>query len=219
MGKATKFFQIYNDFNKMTDEEIVSIIIKDNNKEALDFLLSKYKELVYIKSSKYFIVGAERDDIFQEGMIGLYKSILSFNDTKQNSFKTFANMCIERQLITAIKTSNRQKHMPLNSYLSLNTSSSDEESENDKTLLDILNNKTAEDPLDTITKKEYYSNVENAIDKSLSDFEKQVLKKFVKGDSYIKIAEELDSPVKAVDNAIQRIRKKALKNIINNDEI
>ena len=171
-----------------------------------------------MKSSKYFIIGAERDDIFQEGMIGLYKAIQSFKEDKQNSFKTFANMCIERQLITAIKTSNRQKHMPLNSYLSLNTSSY-EEDDNEKTLLDVLNNKMAEDPLDTLTKKEYYSNVENAIDKSLSDFEKQVLKKFIKGDSYVKIAKDLESPVKSVDNAIQRIRKKALKNIINNEEI
>lgn len=128
-------------------------------------------------------------------------------------------MCIERQLITAIKTSNRQKHMPLNSYLSLSYSSSDESDDNEKTLLDVLDNKTAEDPLDTLTKKEYYSNVESAIDKSLSSFEKQVLKKFIKGDSYVKIAEELEAPVKSVDNAIQRIRKKALKNIINNEEI
>ena len=105
--------------------------------------------------------------------------------------------------------------MPLNSYLSLNTSTYDDD---DKTLLDILNNTTMEDPLDTITKKEYYRLIEETIDKSLSDFEKQVLKKFIKGDSYIKIAEELEAPVKSVDNAIQRIRKKALKGIINNQE-
>lgn len=218
MEEATKFFQIDDDFNKMTDEQIVDII-KENNKQALNFLLNKYRELVYMKSSKYFIIGAEKDDIFQEGMIGLYKAIQSFKGDKHNSFRTFANLCIERQLITAIKTSNRQKHMPLNSYLSLSTSSYKEDDESEKTLLDILNNKTMEDPLDTITKKEYYSNVENAIDKSLSDFEKQVLKKFIKGESYVKIAEDLESPVKSVDNAIQRIRKKALKNIINNEEI
>lgn len=218
MEEATRFFELDKDFNTMTDEELISCV-QQNNKEALDFLLDKYKELVYMKTSKYFIIGAERDDIFQEGMIGLYKAILSFKEDKHNSFKTFANMCIERQLITAIKTSNRQKHMPLNSYLSLSYSSSDESDDNEKTLLDVLDNKTAEDPLDTLTKKEYYSNVESAIDKSLSSFEKQVLKKFIKGDSYVKIAEELEAPVKSVDNAIQRIRKKALKNIINNEEI
>ncbi len=218
MEKATKFFQLDKTFDTMQDEELV-LVIKEGNKEALNFLLNKYKELVYMKSCKYFIIGAERDDIYQEGMIGLYKAILSFKDNKQNSFKTFANMCIERQLITAIKSSNRQKHMPLNSYLSLNTSSYEDDDENEKVLLDVLNNKMAEDPLDTITKKEYYLKVEEAIDKSLSDFEKQVLRKFIKGDSYIKIAEELEAPVKSVDNAIQRIRKKALKNIVNNEEI
>lgn len=216
MESATKYFQLNDSFDTMNDEELISLI-KSDNKEALDYLLNKYKELVYMKVSKYFIIGAERDDIFQEGMIGLYKAIKSFKEDKHNSFRTFANMCIERQLITAIKTSNRQKHMPLNSYLSLNTSTYDDD--DDKTLMDILNNNTVEDPLDTITKKEYYKTVEDTIDKSLSDFEKQVLKKFIKGDSYVKIAEELESPVKSVDNAIQRIRKKALKGIINNEEI
>ena len=213
MEEATKFFQISQNFNDMTDEQIAEFA-RDNSKEALDFLLDKYKELVYMKSSKYFIVGAEKEDIIQEGMIGLYKAVKDFKQDKNNSFKTFANLCIERQLITAIKTSNRQKHMPLNSYLSLNTSSYEDDDENEKVLLDVLNNKMAEDPLDTLTKKEYYSSVENAIDKSLSGFEKQVLRKFIKGDSYIKIAEELEAPVKSVDNAIQRIRKKAIKNII-----
>lgn len=218
MEEATKFFEFDKDFDTMTDEELISCV-QGNNKDALNFLLDKYKELVYMKANKYFIIGAERDDIFQEGMIGLYKAILSFKEDKHNSFKTFANMCIERQLITAIKTSNRQKHMPLNSYLSLSVTPNDESEENEKTLLDVLDNKTAEDPLETLTKKEYYSNVENAIDKSLSSFEKEVLKKFIKGDSYVKIAEELEAPVKSVDNAIQRIRKKALKNIIDNEEI
>jgi len=214
MESATKFFQLNDNYKEMSDEELISLI-KSDNKEALDYLLNKYKDLVYMKVSKYFIVGAERDDIVQEGMIGLYKAIKSFKEDKHNSFKTFANMCIERQLITAIKTSNRQKHMPLNSYLSLNTSAYDDDE--DKTLMEVLNNHTVEDPLETITKKEYYKTVEDSIDKSLSDFEKQVLKKFIKGDSYVKIAEELESPVKSVDNAIQRIRKKALKGIINND--
>lgn len=214
MESATKFFQLSENFDNVNDEELISLI-KSDNKEALNYLLNKYKDLVYMKVSKYFIIGAERDDIIQEGMIGLYKAIKSFKQDKHNSFKTFANMCIERQLITAIKTSNRQKHIPLNSYLSLNTSAYDEEE--DQTLMDILNNNTVEDPLDTITKKEYYKSVEDSIDKSLSDFEKQVLKKFIKGDSYVKIAEELESPVKSVDNAIQRIRKKAMKGIINND--
>ena len=205
-------------YGNLTDEEIISQI-KEGDEQALSFLLEKYKDLVNSKVGKYFIIGAEKEDIIQEGMIGLFKAIKNFNEEKQNTFKSFANICIERQLITAIKTSNRQKHMPLNSYLSLSTSSYEDDDDNEKTLLDVLNNKMAEDPLDTLTKKEYYSNVEMQIDKSLSTFEKQVLRKFIKGDSYVKIAEELEAPVKSVDNAIQRIRKKAMKNIINNNEV
>ena len=157
---------------------------------------------------------AEKEDIEQEGLIGLFKAIKSYQPEKQNSFKTFANVCIERQLITAIKSSNRQKHMPLNSYLSLNNSAY--ENEEDTQFIEIFNNKTAEDPLDTITKKEYYESVENAIDKNLSDFEKKVLNRYLQGESYIEISNKLDTPVKSIDNAIQRIRKKALKNIVDN---
>ena len=124
-------------------------------------------------------------------------------------------MCIERQLITAIKTSNRQKHMPLNSYLSLNMSAYDEDKENNGTsVMEIFNSMLIEDPLDTITKKEYYETVENAIDKSLSDFERQVLNRYMNGESYVEIAQRLDAPVKSVDNAIQRIRKKATKGLL-----
>lgn len=197
--------------NKNTDEELVQCA-KNGDKEALEYLLSKYKDLVNMKVSKYFIVGAEKEDIFQEGMIGLYKAIKDFNENKENSFKSFANLCVERQLITAIKTSNRQKHIPLNSSVSLNTNVYDEE--DDTSFFDIVNAKTVEDPLETITKKEYYKLIGTRIDKNLSDFEKQVLNRYAKGESYVKIAEKLDAPVKSVDNAIQRIRKKAVKNIM-----
>ena len=168
-----------------------------------------------MKVNKYFIIGAEKEDTFQEGMIGLYKAIKNFNKEKQNSFKSFANICIERQLITAIKSSNRQKHIPLNSYLSLNKSAYDNNEDDSVELFETFNSETIEDPLDTIMKQEYYKEVENAINKNLSKFEKQVLERFLKGESYVKIAERLDSPVKSVDNAIQRIRKKAIKNITN----
>ena len=123
-------------------------------------------------------------------------------------------MCVERQLITAIKSSNRQKHMPLNSYLSLNMSAyNEEENETDTSLIDVFNTTLVEDPLDTITKKEYYQNIEETIDKSLSDFEKKVLTKYINGKSYLQIADDLDTPVKSIDNAIQRIRKKAIKGL------
>lgn len=162
------------------------------------------------------MVGAEKEDIAQEGMIGLFKAIKDFNHDKQNSFKSFANICVERQLITAIKSSNRQKHMPLNSYLSLNTAAYDNDEEDSVELMDTFYNKNVEDPLETIMKKEYYEEIESAVNKSLSKFEKQVLDQFLKGESYVKIAQRLDSPVKSVDNAIQRIRKKAIKNMFEN---
>lgn len=209
MDKSSVFYSL-DLYENMSDEDLV-IRAKSEDKHALEYLLEKYKELVNIKVSKYFIIGAEKEDIIQEGMIGLYKAIKSYNDDKQNSFKSFANMCIERQLITAIKTSNRQKHMPLNSYLSLNNSAYN--NEEDTELIEVFNNRTVEDPLDTITKKEYYESIENAIDKNLSDFEKQVLNRFIQGESYVDIATKLNTPVKSIDNAIQRIRKKAIRNL------
>lgn len=216
MSNANVFYSLDNNYNAMSDEDLIALIKKDD-KYALDFIIEKYKELVNMKVGKYFIIGAEREDIIQEGMIGLFKAIQGFDFEKQNSFKTFANLCIERQLITAIKTSNRQKHMPLNGYLSLNTSAYDDDE--DTTVLEIFDSHLTEDPLDTITKKEYYKRVENAIDKSLSSFEKKVLSRFIKGESYVTIAEKLDTPVKSVDNAIQRIRKKAIRNIVDGEEI
>ncbi len=207
-------YSLNGDLKNKTDAELVTYA-KEGNEQALEILLNKYKELVNMKVSKYFIIGAEKEDIIQEGMIGLYKAVKNFEADKQNSFKSFANLCIERQLITAIKTSNRQKHIPLNSSLSLNNAVYD--NDDDVSLMELFNSKTAEDPLDTITKKEYYKLVGNKIDENLSDFEKQVLSRFAAGDSYVKIAEKLDAPVKSIDNAIQRIRKKANKNIINEE--
>lgn len=215
MGATNAFFSSNDDYVNKSDESLVQSI-KNGDTSALNYLLAKYQPLVNRKVSKYFMIGAEKEDIFQEGMIGLYKAIKSYEGDKQNSFKSFANLCIERQLITAIKTSNRQKHMPLNSYLSLNTSAY--EDDEDTELMEIFNSNLVEDPLDTITKQEYYKTVENTIDQSLSSFEKQVLNSYIQGESYIDIADKLGAPVKSIDNAIQRIRKKALKNITNSDE-
>lgn len=203
------------DYNNMSDEELINSIRADD-KKALEFLICKYKDLVNSKVNKYFIIGAEKEDIIQEGLIGLYKAIKDYKEDKQNSFKSFANLCIERQLITAIKSSNRQKHIPLNSYLSLNMPAYEDSDGNaDTEVMEILDANIIEDPLDTITKKEYMSNVESVIDTSLSDFEKKVLNRYIQGESYVKIAQKLDAPVKSVDNAIQRIRKKTVKNLNN----
>ncbi len=200
-------------YGNLTDEQIISQI-KEGDEQALSFLLEKYKDLVRSKVGKYFIIGAEKEDIVQEGMIGLYKAVKGFDNSKQNTFKTFANLCIERQLISAIKSSNRQKHMPLNSYLSLNTSAYDND-EDGAELIETFEVDTIEDPLETIMKKEYFNEIQNTMHKSLSKFEEKVLDRYIQGDSYEIIAKRLETPVKSVDNAIQRIRKKAIKNIFN----
>jgi len=195
-------------YEEMTDEKLIENIIQ-NDTNALECLIKRYDEVVNMKANKFFMIGAERDDMIQEGMIGLYKAVKSYDAEKQNSFRTFANLCIERQLITAVKNSNRQKHMPLNSYVSLNASAYEEN--DDTTVIDVLETKTVDDPSDIIANKEYFDYMENKIDNSLSDFEKKVLKYYKRGDSYANIAAKLESKVKSVDTAIQRIRKKATK--------
>ena len=215
MMSGNVFFSKGINYEKMSDEELIKLA-KNEDKLALESLIERYKETVNMKVSKYYINGAEKEDLIQEGLIGLFKAVKSYSDEKDNSFKSFANMCIERQLITAIKGSNRQKHLPLNSYVSLNNSNyENDEGEIENPLIDILDLNTIEDPLDTITKNEYIENVEKTINKSLSSFEKQVLNKYIEGQSYVQIAESLNSPVKSIDNAIQRIRKKTAKNIDN----
>ena len=197
-------------YNKMTDENLLQEIEQNQNNIALDCLIDRYKDIVGMKANKFFMIGSEKEDMLQEGYIGLYKAVKSFNKEKQNSFKTFAGMCIERQMITAVKNSNRQKHIPLNSSLSLNSEAYDE---NDNTeMMEILDTrKTGEDPLDIITQREYFTVVEKAIDDSLSEFEKKVLVHYKNGESYAEIAKKLQSKVKSIDTAIQRIRKKAIK--------
>ena len=207
----TNMFSFEEKYKSMVDEMLVKEAIKNQNNVALECLIDRYKDIVSMKANKFFMVGSEKDDILQEGYIGLYKAIKSFDVEKQNSFKTFATICIERQLITAVKNSNRQKHIPLNSSLSLNATVYDEEN-SDTTVLEVLDaNKTSEDPLDIITKKEYFNSVEKNIDENLSKFEKEVLDLYKNGYSYATIANKLNTKVKSVDTAIQRIRKKAQK--------
>lgn len=215
MTSKDVFFSTGIEYNKMTDENLLNLIHNNDNK-ALNCLINRYKDTVEIKVTKYYINGAEKEDIIQEGLIGLFKAIKGFDNTKENSFKTFANLCIERQIITAVKGSRRQKHLPLNSYISLNNSNFENENgEVESQLIEIINSNTVEDPLETITKNEYYKDVKNKINNSLSGFEKLVLDKYVQGKSYVQIAESLNAPVKSIDNAIQRIRKKTIKNIEN----
>ena len=196
------------EYTQMTDEKLIENI-KQEDQKALDCLIERYNDVVSMKANRFFMVGAEKEDMIQEGMIGLYKAVKSFNTEKQNSFKTFANMCIERQLITAVKNSNRQKHIPLNSSISLNAAAYDDNEDMDK--MDVLDVKTLDDPSDIIADREYFENIENKIKENLSDFELQVLYEYEKGKTYAAIAEKLNAKIKSVDTAIQRIRKKANK--------
>ncbi len=185
--------------------------IKSGDKMALNHIMDKYKNFVFSKAKPFFIVGAEKEDIIQEGMIGLYKAIKGYDETKEVTFKVFADLCIRRQIMTAIKTATRQKHIPLNSYLSLNKAAFDEDG--DRTVMDMLDMETVPDPLDTITSQETYRKLEMKMNELLSDFEQKVLAEYLNGCSYSEIATRLDSHVKAVDNAVQRIKKKVDKHI------
>ena len=196
------------DYTQMTDEKLIENI-KNEDQNAFNCLVERYNDLVNMKASKFFMAGAEKDDMVQEGMIGLYKAVKSYVPQKQNSFKTFANMCIERQLITAVKNSNRQKHLPLNSSVSLNASAYEDNEDVDR--IDILNIKTLNDPSDIIANQEYFKDIQEKIKENLSEFELMVLNEYEKGKSYAAIAEKLNAKTKSVDTAIQRIRKKANK--------
>ena len=208
----TDIFQLEEKYKDMTDENLINEAIHNENNAALECLMERYKDIVNMKASKFFMVGSEKDDIIQEGYIGLYKAVKSFDKEKQNSFRTFATICIERQLITAVKNSNRQKHMPLNSSVSLNAAAFDEDENGETTVIEVLDTKKgAEDPLEIITRREYFDSVEKNINNNLSDFEKDVLNLYKNGYSYVFIADKLKTKVKSVDTAIQRIKKKAAK--------
>lgn len=186
---------------------------KEGDKDSIDFLIDKYSPMVKSKARLYFLAGADRDDIIQEGMIGLYKAIRDYDAVKTSAFKSFADMCITRQMITAVKTSNRQKHMPLNTYISLSKPVFEDDSE--KTLHEIIRDELDQDPEKLLLGKESYMNTEKNIMKLLSPFEEEVLNLYLQDKSYQNIAEKLEKTVKAVDNAIQRIKRKLDKYLEN----
>jgi len=200
-------------FEELNDEQILSYI-KDGNNVALDYLINKYKNFVCSKAKTYFLIGGDKEDIIQEGMIGLFKAIRDFKDDKLVSFKSFAEICVTRQMITAIKTATRQKHMPLNSYISLNKPMFEDDGE--RTLLDTINHETISDPEQLFIGKEEMTRIEGKINEVLSPFELEVLYAYLQGISYQEIARVLNKDVKAVDNALQRIKKKVEKFITDN---
>ena len=199
------------DFQNLNDDEIIKLI-KNNNKDALDYLINKYKNIVKIISRTYFMIGADKEDVIQEGMIGLYKAIRDYSKEYNASFNTFSKICIERQLITAIKSANRKKHQPLNTYLSLNNLIYEENDE--VTFLEKVEESNIFNPEEILINKENFESMEKAIKDILSEFERKVLYFYLKGESYSFIAKNLEKDEKAIDNAIQRIRKKFLKILV-----
>ena len=195
-------------FGEMSDEDIVQLC-HEGNADAEEYLLNKYKNFVRSKARSYFLIGADHEDIVQEGMIGLYKSIRDYKQEKLSSFRAFAELCITRQIITAIKTATRQKHIPLNSYVSLNKPLYDEES--DRTLLDIIMEGSAGNPEDMIINQENLGNIHQKINEVLSGLEQEVLSAYLDGKSYQEIAETLGRHVKSIDNALQRVKRKLEK--------
>lgn len=195
-------------FNTMVDEEIIEDSRAGDDK-ALEYLINKYRGFVRAKARTYFLIGADREDIIQEGMIGLYKAIRDYREDKLSSFRAFAELCITRQIITAIKTATRQKHIPLNSYVSLNKPIFDEES--DRTLMDIISEERISDPEEMVINREEFSGIEAKMSEILSGLECDVLTLYLQGKSYQEIAVDLNRHVKSIDNALQRVKRKLEK--------
>ena len=190
-----------------TDEDVV-LLAQNGDGQALAYLLNKYKNFVRSKARSYFLIGADHEDIVQEGMIGLYKAIRDYQSSRLSSFHSFAELCVKRQIITAIKAATRQKHVPLNSYVSLNKPLYDEES--DRTLLDVIEGRVT-NPEDLYISQEDLARIQKQISEVLSDLERQVLDAFMDGKSYQEIAELLGRHVKSIDNALQRVKRKLFK--------
>ena len=204
------------EFDNRTDEELITEIKEHCNSTAVDYLINKYRNFVRAKARSYFLIGADREDIIQEGMIGFYKAVRDFRNDKLSSFRAFAELCVTRQIITAIKTATRQKHIPLNSYISLNKPIYDEDS--DRTLLDVLSGAKVSDPEELVISQEEFVDIEKKMEEILSDLEWQVLMNYLDGKSYQEIAAELHRHVKSIDNALQRVKRKLEKYMENRVE-
>ncbi|MBE4906624.1 RNA polymerase sporulation sigma factor SigH [Cytobacillus suaedae] len=192
-------------YGLLEDEEVIELV-HIGQSDALDYLINKYRNFVRAKARSYFLIGADREDIVQEGMIGLYKAIRDYKEDKLSSFKAFAELCITRQIITAIKTATRQKHIPLNSYVSLDKPIYDDES--DRTLMDVISGAKVLDPEELIINQEKFDDIEVKMAELLSDLERKVLALYLDGRSYQEISEDLNRHVKSIDNALQRVKRK-----------
>ncbi|MFB5663043.1 RNA polymerase sporulation sigma factor SigH [Alteribacillus sp. HJP-4] len=189
-----------------SEDEVLVEHVRSGDNAALEFLIKKYKNFVRAKARSYFLIGGDHEDIVQEGMIGLYKAIRDYKEDKLSSFRAFAELCITRQIITAIKTATRQKHMPLNSYVSLDKPMYDEESE--RTLLDVLCGSKVSNPEELLINQEEFDDIEDKMEEILSDLEQKVLMLYLDGRSYQEMSGELNRHVKSIDNALQRVKRK-----------
>ena len=216
MVKRLKEVAEYQQFADMSDEQVVELA-QNGSVAASEFILDKYKNFVKAKAHAYFLIGADREDIVQEGMIGLFKAVRDYRSDKQSSFRAFAELCVMRQMITAIKSATRQKHIPLNSYVSLNRPIYDEES--DRTLMDVLSEGRVASPEDLLINRDDYIQIETHLVEMLSDLEKEVLGLYLQGKSYQEIAQELGRHIKSIDNALQRIKRKLEKHLESKREL
>ena len=195
-------------FENLTDEQI-ALFAQQGDDKATEYLLAKYKNFVRSKARSYFLVGADHEDVVQEGMIGLFKAIRDFRDDRQASFRAFADTCITRQIITAIKTATRQKHIPLNNYVSLDKPVFD--GEGDRTLMEVVREDNVSNPENVMISGEDFRLINNMIGSSLTELERVSLSGYMEGKSYQQISEESGYHTKAIDNALQRVKKKLLK--------
>ncbi|MBE3563222.1 MAG: RNA polymerase sporulation sigma factor SigH [Hydrogenibacillus schlegelii] len=193
------------DYEALSDEELVARIHAGDRK-ATDRLIERYRGFVRAKARPYFLVGADRDDIVQEGMIGLYKAIRDYRPDRATTFRSFADLCITRQMLSAVKMATRQKHIPLNSSISLDRPVRDEEAE--RTLLDVLGDGGHLDPARLLIRREDVAALEEKMSEILSDLEKRVLMLYLDGRSYEEIAADLGRHIKSIDNALQRVKRK-----------
>ncbi len=197
--------QSFDSFASFSDENL-AVLAQQGNDRALDYLLSKYRVFVRSKSLSYYIIGADKDDIIQQGMIGLFKAVRDFMPERGVTFKTFADLCVTRQILTAVKNASRQKHAPLNFYVSLNKPLFDEDDE--ASLGDIVADGKDSNPEDIIINKENADKLGSEMNRILSQFELSVLSLYLQGRSYVDIAKAIGKDPKSVDNALQRIKKK-----------
>ena len=205
MSYETETVAEFERFSSLSDEEIVDIYQRENNHFSTDYIFQRYKNFVRSKARSYFLMGADKEDIIQEGMIGLYKATRDYNRDREVSFKSFAELCITRQIISAIKGASRQKHIPLNSYISLNKPAYDD---SERTLIEVLETEKNLDPEEVVINREQYALIKEVMEAVLSPLEWDVLRGYMDAKSYQEMAEEHHRSIKSIDNALQRVKKK-----------